>query len=173
MLAMTTMIQHDPTMPVPIDQLPDTALVRVIVAAPALDSAVGAALTTALGKLFAQFAREGRVQLWSTIVAADGAALICAWTGGALSGCSHDKLHGVLEHHERDGRQLLDTPPIAVRTVDGWRHGTRADLRTWIAAGTANAASIYLDRTVATLGEWRSRGLPRLDASPLARVVSA
>lgn len=170
---MTAMIQHDPTMPVPIAQLPDTALVRVIVAAPALDHVAGTALTAALGKLFAQFVREGRVQRWSTAVVADGAALLCAWTGGALSGCSHDKLHGVLTHHEREGRQLLDTPPIAVQAADGWRHGTRADLRAWLAAAVVNAASPYLDRAVLTLGEWRSRGLTRLDASPLARLLSA
>jgi len=173
MLAMTTMIQHDPSLPVPIEQLPDTALVRVIVATPSLDPAAGSALTMTLGKLFTQFAREDRVQSWSTMVVADGAVLLCAWTGGALSGCSHDKLHGVLAHYERDGLMLLDTPPIAVRGVDGWRHGTRADLRAWIAAGAVSAASVYVDRTVATLGEWRARGLTRLDASPLARLVSA
>ncbi len=167
------MIPTDSILPTPIDQLPDSALVRVVAAVPLLDATAGAAVLSGIAKLFAQFAREDRVQAWSTAIVADGAVVIAAWTGGPLSGCSHDKLHGVLAHHERDGRALLTTPPIAVAAADGWRLGTRADLRAWIASGAITAASTYLDRTVSTLGEWRARGLSRLDASPLARLLSA
>lgn len=167
------MIPTDSSLPIPIDQLPDSAFVRVVVAVPTLDAGAGAAVMGGIGKLFAQFAREDRVQAWSTAIVADGAAVLAAWTGGPLSGCSHDKLHGVLAHHERDGRALLTTPPIAVAAADGWRLGTRADLRAWIVNGDITAASLYLDRAVSTLGEWRERGVCRLDASPLARLLSA
>lgn len=167
------MIPTDSSLPVLIDALPDSALVRVVVAVPMLDAAVGAAVISGIAKLFAQFAREDRVQAWSTAIVADGAVVLAAWTGGPLSGCSHDKLHGVLAHHERDGRALLTTPPIAVAAADGWRLGTRADLRAWIANGEITEGSLYLDRTLATLGEWRARGVIRLDASPLARLLSA
>ena len=146
---------------------------RVVVSQPLLDPTAATALTTALGKLFAQFVREDRMQDCATQTIDGGIAILCAWTGGPISGCSHDKLHGVLEHAERNGHRLLAPPPIAVKATDGWRCGTRADLRAWVAAGAVSGQSIYLDRTVSTLGEWRSRGLIALGMSPLRLVLSA
>ncbi len=169
-LAMTTMIQPGTSAPASIATFPDHAHVRVVVSQPQLDPTAATALTTALGKLFTQFVREDRMQEWTIETIDDGIAILCAWTGGPISGCSHDKLHGVLEHAERNGHSLLAPPPIAVKANDGWRCGTRADLRAWVAAGEVSGASLYLDRTVATLGEWRLRGIVTLEGSGLPLV---
>ena len=171
-LAMTTMIQPGTSAPASIASFPDQAHVRVVVSQPLLDPTAAQALTAALGKLFAQFVRENRMQEWTTETIDDGIAILCAWTGGPISGCSHDKLHGVLEHAERNGHSLLAPPPIAVKATDGWRWGTRADLRTWIAAGAVTGSSLYVDRTVTDLAEWRERGIIALEMSPVRKVLS-
>lgn len=155
----------------PLGRLSDSALVRVLPWHPVLDAAAAAAVMTATTKLLAQFLREGRLHGSAVATVADGAALVVAWEGPPLSGCSHDKLNALAAHHQ-GARRCLDLPPISLHCGDGWRCGTRADLRAWIAAGEADATSIYLDRTVTDLGTWRTRGLVPLSQSPLARLLA-
>lgn len=146
---------------------------RILPWLPVLDAAAATALEVAAGKLLTHFQREGRLSDHTVATVADGAALVIAWAGPALSGCSHDKLNALAAHHQEGGRRCLDLPPISLRCHDGWRCGTRADLRAWIAAGEADADSRYLDRTVPDLGSWRTRGLVPLRQSPLARLLAA
>ncbi len=145
--------------------LPDDASCRVVTCDPPLSDD---ALPEALGKLFAQFVREQRCDAWSCMREHAGAALVLAWTPDvALSGCSHDKINGVLASHERDGRRLLAPPPMCIRTDDGWRCVDRAGLRR-----LATAATAMLDHRLERLGDWRTRGLTTVGASWAAALLS-
>lgn len=155
----------------PLARLSDDALVRILPWLPVLDEEAASALESAATKLLAHFQREGRLTTHAVATVAEGAALVVAWEGPVLSGCSHDKLNALAAHHQ-SARRCLDLPPISLRCGYGWRCGTRADLRMWIAAGEADATSIYLDRTVTDLGTWRTRGLVPLAESPLARLLA-
>lgn len=128
--------------------LPDDARCRVILCQPPL---ADDALPRALDKLFAQFAREGRCRAWSCEAVHEGAALLLAWTpDAALSGCSHDKIHGVLAAHGRDPVP----PPFCLRLAGGWRCLDRAGARRHAAVDTP-----LLDHRCERLGDWRIRGL--------------
>jgi hypothetical protein len=156
----------------PLADLPDDAHLRVVASDPPLDPATGAALVAALDKLFAQFQREGRVAAWALELQADGALLVLAWTSAPISGCSHDKVGGVLAAFSaRDGRRLLDAPPIVAATADGVRCLDRAGLRALIAAGAVTAASRVWLRSATTLGQWRREAGRPLGQSPLAALV--
>jgi len=110
-----------------------------------------------MDKLFAQFVREGRCQTWSCTGEHDGAALVLAWTPDvALSGCSHDKIHGVLAVHGRDPVP----PPFCVQVEGAWRCLDRAGLRRLATRDTP-----MLDHRVERLGEWRRRGLTTVGGS--------
>lgn len=134
--------------------LPDDARCRIILCDPPL---ADDALAAALGKLFAQFVREQRCTAWSCSVEHDGSALVLAWTPDiALSGCSHDKIHGVLAAHHRDPVP----PPFAIRMNEAWRCVDRGELRR-----RANADTPLLDQRIESLGDWRARGLTTVGAA--------
>lgn len=136
------------------EPLPDEARCRIILCSPPCRDD---ALAAAVGKLFAQFAREGRCTSWSCTSEHDGAALVLAWLPDvALSGCSHDKIHGVLAAHGRDPVP----PPFCVRLNGGWRCLDRAGLRQH-----AVAATPLIDHRLERLGDWRARGLTTVGAS--------
>lgn len=140
--------------------LPDHARCRIILCHPAAEDDV---LPTALGKLFAQFAREQRCEQWSVTRAHDGAALVLAWTPDiALSGCSHDKIHGVLAAHGRDPVP----PPCCIRIGGSWRCVDRIGLR-----AQADAATALLDHRLERLGDWRTHGLTTVGASWAAALL--
>lgn len=142
--------------------LPDDARCRVILAAPPL---ADDALPRALDKLFAQFVREGRCTAWSCAAEHAGAALVLAWTPDApLSGCSHDKIAGVLAAHGRDPVP----PPFCVRLGDVWRCVDRTGLR-----NLAKADTPFLDHRLERLGDWRTRGLTTVGASWAAAMLRA
>lgn len=152
--------------------LPDDAQIRVLAIDPPLDQAAVHDLLAAIAKLFAQFAREDRLTVWAGETQAEGALLVLAWTAQPLSGCSHDKLNGLLTHVSgRDGRRMLDAPPIVVRSRDGVRCVDRAGLRALIAAGAVDGASPLWLRAAITLGQWRREAGQPLSASPLAFLV--
>lgn len=149
--------------------LPDQAHLRVIASDPALTAEMGAHLATAIDKLFHQFQREGRVVAWASEIQAEGALLVLAWTEAPLSGCSHDKIGGLLAAcSTRSGCRLLDAPPIVVATGAGVRCTDRAGLRALVAAGAVDADSAVWLRSASTLGQWRREGGRRLGESPLA-----
>ena len=79
-----------------LDQLSDQALLRLLPS----DQLITASekLILAWDKLASQFAREGRLQSAAAQILAQGQLLLLAWEGPALSGCSHDKIHGLLRH---------------------------------------------------------------------------
>ncbi len=133
--------------------LPDEARCRIILCHPPCTQD----LATAMGKLFAQFAREQRCNDWSCTVEHDGAALVLAWMPDTtLSGCSHDKIHGVLTAH---GREPVP-PPFCVRLDGAWRCLDRTGLRQLATADTP-----MLDHRLERLGDWRARGLTTVGAS--------
>lgn len=153
--------------------LPDDAQVRVIASDPVFTSALGAELAAAIDKLFVQFQREGRVVAWASEVQAGGAVLVLAWTDQPISGCSHDKLGGVLEAFAaKSQRRLLDAPPIVIATRSGVRCTDRAGLRGLLAAGEVDGTSAVWLRSVTTLGEWRRDGGRSLMDGPLATLVN-
>lgn len=142
-----------------LDDLDDAALVRLLAVDPPLGADASAALTGALDKLLAQFAREGRLTRWAVAAEAGGAALVIAWEGPAISGCSHDKLAQVLARHEESsGSRLLDAPPILLEVDGRPRAVDRATLKALVAAGRAGPTSTHWDLRVGTLGAWRSHG---------------
>jgi len=129
--------------------LPDTAAVRVLTCDPPLTEP--APLVQALDKLFAQFQREGRCTAWDIIVAVDGHAVVVAWDGPpTLSGCSHDKVNGVLNAF---APQALTSPPILV----AGRLWMRGALKQAVAAGTVTAATPWWDVRADRLGAWRQQ----------------
>lgn len=144
------------------DPLPDDASCRIIAAHPRLDEAAAGALVAALDRLFAQFAREDRLERWSCSAECDGAVVVLAWTPGrALSGCSYDKIAGVLARHEGlSNSALLAPPPICIRLDGGWTCVDRAGLR-----ARATPATPLLDVRIGRLGDWRSRGSTTVGAS--------
>ena len=139
--------------------LSDDALVRLLAADPPLTADASAALIGALDKLMAQFARDGRLTRWAVATDAGGAALVIAWEGPVISGCSHDKLSQVLaKHEESSGSNLLAAPPILIEIAGQPRAVDRAMLKTLLAAGQVTATSMHWDLRVGTLGEWRRYG---------------
>lgn len=142
-----------------LDDLGDDALVRLLAADPPLSADASAALVSALDKLMAQFARDGRLTRWAVATDADGAALIIAWEGPAISGCSHDKLAQVLAKHENtSGSNLLAAPPILIEIDGKPRAIDRATLKRLVSSGQAGPTSTHWDLRVGTLGEWRRYG---------------
>ena len=151
--------------------LGDASLVRILAAEPALPPAAAAVLPTALDKLFAQFAREGRCSAHAVNVEQDGRFLVMAWDGPALSGCSHDKLSQVVAQHEtRSGAVMLAAPPIAIGAPGAVALVDRPGLRALLAAAMVDGATPWWDVRAATLGAWRAGPLP-LAASPFARLL--
>lgn len=152
--------------------LPDQAHLRVIASDPALTVDLGAHLAMAIDKLFLQFQREGRVVAWASEIQVHGALLLLAWTGAPLSGCSHDKIGGLLAAWSaRSGCRLLDAPPIVVETGAGVRCTDRAGLRALVTAGAVDADSAIWLRSASTLGQWRGEAGRRLGESPLAAMA--
>ncbi len=150
-------------LPSMLDHLPDAARIHLAIRPdPALDAGP---VLVAMDKLFAHFLREGRCSAHGSAMVAEGAALVLAWVGGPLSGCSHDKIAGILTHHH-----LLDAPPIAVATGAGWTTVHRAGLRTLAAAGSLTGD--FLDTQVTDLGALRRSGLRPIAGSWLARVLA-
>ncbi len=131
--------------------LPDTAPVRILTCEPPL--AEGPALEAALGKLLAQFVREGRCAAGEATVAAGGRAIVIAWDGPALSGCSHDKINGVVTAF---APQALVSPPILVEGACC----LRGDLKRRVAAGEVTATTPWWDVRVTTLGAWQQQPQP-------------
>jgi hypothetical protein len=156
----------------PLDAYPDEALVRIQAVQRSLSVAQSQQVEQGIAKLFQHFVREGRCDRGQAEVIENGTFIVIAWVGPPLSGCSHDKLNALLAHHQRDGIEVLGVPPISVRSSDGWRHGTRAHVRGWLADGSLAPAAHYLDRTVATMGDWRARGVVPLSASPLRGLIA-
>jgi hypothetical protein len=153
----------------PLAPWPDHAAVRLVPAAPPLDADAAAGLVTAIGKLFDQFVREGRCRAGGAAPLADGAVLAIVWDGPPLSGCSHDKLNGIMALHERDGRRLLAAPPIVL--LDPPRCLDRPGLRAAVAAGAAGPETPMLDLSATTVAAWRSTGRTTLGNHPLGRIV--
>jgi hypothetical protein len=151
----------------PLADWPDDACLRLVPADPPLTP--GDPLPAACGRLFDQFVREGRCRRGAAVPAAGGAVLALVWEGPALSGCSHDKLNGVLAHHEREGRRLLTAAPIVL--LDPPRCVDRPALRQAVSAGAVGPATPLLDLSVATIGAWRTGGVTTLAQHPLGRLV--
>ena len=144
--------------------LTDDARCRIVVLHPAMDPTAGERLRTACDKLFAQFIREGRCDAAEISIEHDGAALVLAWSPDvALSGCSHDKIHGLLAAHDRDPVP----PPFCVRLAEGWACLNRAGLR-----AKAGADTPMLDHRLEHLGDWRARGLTTVGASWAAPILT-
>lgn len=155
-----------------IEDLPDEAHLRVVAADPPFDAAGAAEIRSAVDKLFVQFQREGRVAAWASECQAEGSLLVLAWTANPLSGCSHDKLHGLFAAlTARSGRRIMDAPPIVVGTTTGIRCLDRAGLRGLIAAGDVDADSPIWLRSATTLGQWRREAGVRLADSALATLL--
>jgi hypothetical protein len=156
----------------PLDHLGDDSLVRITPADPPLDEAAWARLESALGKLFAQFEREGRVAAWGCERAAGGAAVVIAWSApeGVISGCSHDKLSRLLLAHEEGDRRLVNAPPILIEVDGAARCLDRAGLRALIAEGRVGPSTPVYDLRAETLAAWR-RGRQTLRETPLARLL--
>jgi hypothetical protein len=151
--------------------LTDDCLVRIATIAPPLNAESAAALVRALDKLFAQFAREARCQAWSITVEAGGAAVVMGWSGPALSGCSHDKINGVLTAQETaTGAALLAAPPILAG--DPPRALDRSRLKQAITQGAIDGSTPWFDVRAATLGAWRASPRPLRD-SPFGLLLSA
>lgn len=160
-------------LPMPLVDLPDESHLRVIASMPAVDPVAGAELQAAIDKLFAQFQREGRVVTWASELQAEGALLVLAWTTAPISGCSHDKLGGVVSvFAERGGRRMLDAPPMVVATRAGVRCTDRAGLRSLLAERLVDGESAVWLRSATSLGEWRRDAGQRLADSPLAMLLS-
>lgn len=141
-----------------LEALDDAARLRALPCDPPLGGEAWTALRTGLAKLFAQFAREGRIEAWGCSLAAGGSVLVIAWRGGELSGCSHDALNRLLLAHERDGRLLLSAPPLVVEIAGTARCVDRPGLRELVSGGQAGPATMAYDLRVPTLGDWRSAG---------------
>ena len=144
------------------NMLSATALVRVLTIDPALPAAAAPDLISALEKLFAQFTREDRCHAHAITVEADGRALVIAWEGAPLSGCSHDKINQVLSAHEgRTGCSLLAAPPLLVAVAGTPQALMRGGLRRLIQDGQVGPDSASWDVRATTLGAWRdSAGKP-------------
>lgn len=149
------------------DLSPD-ALVRVFAADPAMSPTASTEIAVAIGKLLAQFTREGRCTTAEVAVEGDGRFLVIGWEGPALSGCSHDKLAQVIAAHEaRSGCALLAAPPIAIGEPTAIRMTDRAGLRHLLATRECDAQTPVWNLRAATVGEWR-RGPLALSASTWA-----
>ena len=154
----------------PLSDLPDHARLHLVPCDPPLSPGDAEAFAGQFDKLFAQFAREGRLEAWAVASELDGAVLALAWTGEEdLSGCSRDKVARLLlTHEERSGRRLLSAPPILAATSAGARCVDRRGLRELIAAGALQG--VY-DLRAPTLGVWRRGGCAPLAQSPFAALA--
>ena len=153
--------------------LSDAALTRILTCDPALPEEAAPALIEALGKLFVQFQREGRCGASAVSIEASGRAIVIAWEGPPLSGCSHDKISQVLSAHEsRTGCALLAAPPLLVAVAGQPRALLRGELRRLAAAGDIGPEAATWDVRATTLGGWRmAAGMP-LNQSALAQLLT-
>lgn len=136
----------------------DTDHLRIAPACPAPPAPLAAALVRAWDKLFAQFAREGRVGDHFVGWCADGPFLLACWSGGAdLSGCSKDKLARALVQVAADsGVELLTPPPVPLLLAGETRFVARSQLRAAYAAGEVDETTEVWDPLVTTVGAWRA-----------------
>jgi hypothetical protein len=148
----------------PLDRLDDSAAIRVFPAHPALSADAARALVAGIDRLFAAFAKEGRLLDHAAAAVHDGRFVIAAWISGGthhegISGCSHDKLARlVAEHEQRSGSALLDPPPIGLDLADGYLRCQPAEFRRRAAAGLIDTSAMAWDHLLTNLGEWRRRG---------------
>jgi hypothetical protein len=156
-----------------LDHLADTAEILLVPADPPLDAARWGRLEGALGKLFAQFAREGRTSAWGVELVAGGAIVAIAWEGsGQLSGCGRDTLTRLLLAQEVDGQRLIGAPPLVVEVAGAARCCDRASLRALAASGAVGATTPAYDLRVADLGSWRVRGRRPLAETAAGRLIA-
>lgn len=156
-------IAHPILPPMALDDLPDDARLRVIPAHPALAEEPAAALAAAIGKLLAQWRREGAILDGACAVERGGALVLVAWRepGEPLSGCRKDMLAKTLALHERrSGCALLAPPPIVLARDGAPRCHTQRELRELVLSGAVDAATPAWDTLAETLGAWRA-GQPR------------
>ena len=128
--------------------LPDTAHVRVLTSEPPV--AEPTSLIAALDKLFAQFVREDRCSAWTVTVEVGGRAVVLAWEGAPLSGCSHDKINGVVGAF---APQALNSPPILIEGACLMR----GDLKRRMSAGEVSSTTPWWDVRVTTVADWRKQ----------------
>lgn len=153
--------------------LADNALTRIMTCDPALPAEAIPALVDALVKLFAQFQREGRCGASEVLVEVDGRALVIAWEGPALSGCSHDKISQILGLHEtRTDCALLAAPPLLVAVAGQPQALMRGGLRQRLAQGTVGPDSPTWDIRASTLGAWRAAAGQPFAGSAVAELVA-
>ena len=150
-----------------IADLSSDALVRVFASEPAMSPTFATELAAAIGKLLAQFTREGRCATTSAAVEGHGRFLVIAWEGPPLSGCSHDKIAQVIATHEaRSGCAVLAAPPIAIGK-DAVCLTDRAGLRRLLATAACDGDTPVWNLRAAHLGEWRLSPVP-LRSTPWA-----
>jgi hypothetical protein len=160
---------------VPLADLSDQARIRLFPADPPLDDAGTQALRAMFDKLFAQFAKEGRVKNWAVDTDAGGVVLIVAHDGGDddLSGCSKDKIAKALLHAEKAGfNRFLSAPPIVIEADGRARCCDRAGLRKLMGDGSINQDSVLWNLRAETLGDWRHGNRVKLRDSWLAQLVA-
>ncbi|TVR13007.1 MAG: hypothetical protein EA401_07865 [Planctomycetota bacterium] len=138
-----------------LDQLAATALLKVYPAYPPLPAQIAGELTTALDKLFVQFAREGRCLCGGAQVVTDGAFVLVAWEGHDLSGCSYDKIAKILGRYAESGHDLLTPPPLIIDRGRGVEWCSHGDFRAAVASGRVSDDAYAWDTMAQTLGEWR------------------
>ena len=98
---------------IPWDDCTEDAWLRILPSSSALSDQERDFLMNAWAKLSKQFAQEGRLSAASFGVFANGHIAILAWEGPKLSGCSHDKIHGLCRALSlQGGPDLLNQPPI-------------------------------------------------------------
>ena len=157
-------------MEVPLAALPDTAGVRVHPAEPALPPAAAEQLLTALRKLMAQLAREGRIRRWAVEVAEAGRFLLIAWEDGpgeGMSGCSKDKLAKVVALHEaRSGCVLTSAPPLWVEIGGAVSGLMPAAFKELVRSHAITADTPAWDCTAESLGGWRAGARAALATLP-------
>lgn len=135
---------------------------------PAVDEPGRQVLRGMFDKLFAQFAKEGRVANWAVDTDAGGSVLVIAHDvpggdraqvgGDELSGCSKDKVAKALAHAEsQGGPSFLGAPPIVVDIAGRARCCDRATLRKLISSGEIGVDNAVWNLRAQNLGEWRIR----------------
>ncbi|MBA2481529.1 MAG: hypothetical protein H0V44_12765 [Planctomycetes bacterium] len=157
-----------------LDHLDDASAVRLVPVDPPLEASAWVGLADALGKLFEQFVREGRVGAWGIDLAAQGAIVVLAWTSvETLSGCSHDKIARLLAlHEERSGCRLLSAPPIVMDISGRIRCLDRTAVRKLVAAKQVTRATPAYDLRVETLGAWRTHGRRPVGETSIATLIA-
>lgn len=141
-----------------LENLRDDSRLWIFPVSEPLDGAAAGRLLSEVDRFLTGWASHGEPNVGALELREGRFLLVAADESNSPSGCSIDKLFGVLESLERElAVSLLDTSRVYYRAEDGEvRSATRAEFRRLAEQGALTAGTVVFDPSLSSVGELRA-----------------